>query len=121
MEHFIGKLPSISTTIKSFQNLKIDFFYSSLPKNAKSHFGCLGPLGVKRVCFSGVVMEHFGKLCATWSCCLAYLQSNAQKSSYPHKNAPHYTQFKALIASTWPQVLMALTPCTKQPLKNKHP
>jgi uncharacterized membrane protein len=27
--------------------LKIECIYSGLPRNAKSHFGCLGPLEVK--------------------------------------------------------------------------
>jgi hypothetical protein len=43
-------LPSISTTTKSFKIPKIEFIHSRLPKNAKSHFGRLGPLGVNWHC-----------------------------------------------------------------------
>jgi hypothetical protein len=31
---------------KVSKNPKIECIYNGLPKNAKSHFGCLGPLGV---------------------------------------------------------------------------
>jgi hypothetical protein len=47
MEWLIGKLPSISTTTKSFKIPKIECIHSRLPKSAKSHFGHLGLLGVK--------------------------------------------------------------------------
>jgi hypothetical protein len=55
MEQLIGKLQSISTSKKSFSYnpylqakiSKIECIHSGLPKTAKSHFGCLGPLRVK--------------------------------------------------------------------------
>jgi hypothetical protein len=34
---------------KSFKILKIECIHSGLSKNTKSHFGCLGPLGVKAI------------------------------------------------------------------------
>jgi hypothetical protein len=46
MECLIGKLPSISIASKSFKNPQNYCVHSNLPKNAKSHFGSLGPLEV---------------------------------------------------------------------------
>ena len=46
MEWLIQKLPSISTTTKSFKIPKIEYIYNRLPINTKSHFGRLGPLGI---------------------------------------------------------------------------
>jgi hypothetical protein len=34
---------------------KIECIQSRLPKNAKSHFGRLGPLGVKKGCFEAIL------------------------------------------------------------------
>jgi hypothetical protein len=69
MEWLIGKLPSISTTTKSFKISKIECIHSRLPKNAKSHFGRFGHLGVKT---SRLV---FKPLESYMSCCKEFMSS----------------------------------------------